>query len=160
LERVSEMTTAATHSARPHWADDTARPALAVVEPARDVKQRLTQQCAGKPGGQQCTAQIVKNSTGLCRRCWLDPAVRPRKRFASSETPDQIANAMHLLRVAARGAHDADPSAGLGVLIDAHAQLAQLIHDVGVSLVAQVGPSVVARELGITRQAAQQRWGK
>jgi hypothetical protein len=154
------MTTAAGHSRRPHWADDTARPALAVVKPSGDVKQRLTQQCAGKPAGVQCTAQIVKNSTGLCRRCWLDPQVRPRKRFASSETPDQIANAMHLLRVAARGARDADPGVGLAVLIDAQAQLAQFVHEVGVSLVDQLGPSVVARELNISRQAAQQRWGK
>jgi len=118
------------------------------------VKPVLTRPC------RSCDSPVsTSNTTGLCRTCWLNPAVRPRGTFAKSEPRDQLASAMRLVRLAAEGARGQDPGEGLAPLLDAARELAQLVNDVGRDLVAQVGPQVVADDLGWSKQRVWDRWG-
>jgi hypothetical protein len=83
----------------------------------------------------------------------------PRKRDPRKQDPEELRKFMaRMLRAYARRAAQEDPGV-LGDMLAMADDLHGLIDEVGRSLVDQVGASVVAGELGMTRQAAHKRWG-
>jgi hypothetical protein len=120
-------------------------------------------QCTGEPGGVRCTTQIRPNSTKLCRSCWLNPEVRPRKRFARSEPAQQIAQAMHLLLIGANGTKTEDPGSGLALLAQAHTAVGDAMLETVRALRAMSPPVTwdeIAASLGTTRDVAWKRYAR
>jgi hypothetical protein len=110
--------------------------------------------CAGGCGGEYHGGK--RDGSGKCRACYLkDLGSDGRK----TEPEEQFAMLGRMIRSTARRAEGEDPGRGLKLLLEHEKFVRELIRQVGPSMVAQYGQTVVAAELGTSKQNVDKRWG-
>lgn len=122
-----------------------------------NVNPGCTPRDARVPCAGGCGSQVRKtNKTGRCRSCYLAGLSANQRKTEPEEQFEMLAR---MTRSAARRAEGEDPGRGLALLL-AHEKLVRnLIREVGPAIVAQYGQTVVAAELGTSKQNVDKRWG-
>ena len=115
----------------------------------------------------ECGTEHPESQSGLCRACWHQSDGPRRNATAKlgqgeqrkTDSAEQVAMARRFLRSACRRAASEDPSVGLAPLLAFQRELAQMINETGREVLANFDMGIVARELGVSKQAVDQRWG-
>jgi hypothetical protein len=116
----------------------------------------------------KCSKLHPPGKSGLCRACFRKSDWPRRNAMAQHETGEQRKRdpawqqnmITDLIRSMGRRAKDEDPDEGLARLLAVEAALKAVIRDVGEHVTARDGCALVAAGLGMTKQNAQQRWGR
>jgi hypothetical protein len=104
-----------------------------------------------------CDALVAPaNKTGQCRECWRESVGR---NGAKTDPFEQAAMLERMVRSFARRSVAEDPGIGLAALLELAGKVGDLAETVGMKLTAELGSSLVARELGHDRRVIDKRWG-
>ena len=110
--------------------------------------------CAGGCGGEYHGGK--RDGTGKCRACYLAGLSAAERK---TEPEEQFAMLARMTRSAARRAEGEDPGRGLALLLAHERLVKELIRQLGPSMVEQYGQTLVAAEIGTTKQNVDKRWG-
>jgi hypothetical protein len=107
------------------------------------------------------------NKSGRCRDCWVADGGPYRNAMArrgegdvrKTEPEAQAAMLNRMAKSFARRAAGEDPGRGLALLLDHLKLVTELTREVGIEVTETFGQTVVAQELGTTKQNVDKRWG-